>query len=278
MASKTIEVSGTRLHVDDQGEGEALLLLHGFPDSHRLWRHQIPALTKAGYRTITPDLRGFGESDKPQDVESYTVDKLLGDVTGILDHFELNQVHVICHDWGAFIGWSLAMFMPDRVKSLAALAVGHPAAFATAGLDQKEKSWYMLLFQLDAAEEIIKADDWQWFRDWVRNHPESSQWIDQLGRDGALTSGLNWYRANANPASLASYADLPPVNCPTLGVWASNDAYLVETQVVASGQYVNAPWKYDRLEGASHWMQLDFPDRINELLLDFLPGGTYGTS
>lgn len=271
MTSRTVEVSGIRLHVDDQGDGEPLLLLHGFPDSHRLWRHQIPALTDAGFRTITPDLRGFGDSDKPQDVESYSVERLLGDVAGILDHFELDRVHVICHDWGAFLGWSLAMFMPDRVSSLAALAVGHPAAFSAAGFDQKEKSWYMLLFQLDEAEEIVKADDWQWFRDWVRNHPETNHWIDQLGRDGALTSGLNWYRANANPARVSSYRDLPAVHCPTLGIWAGNDAYLVETQVVASGQYVNAPWRYVRLEGASHWMQLDFPDRINELLLEFLP-------
>jgi pimeloyl-ACP methyl ester carboxylesterase len=270
MASKIIEVAGTRLYVDDQGDGEVLLLLHGFPDSHQLWRNQIPALTEAGYRTITPDLRGFGESDKPQDVDDYTADKLLGDVLGILDHLQIDKVHVICHDWGAFIGWSLAMFMPDRVKSLAALAVGHPAAFSTAGFDQKEKSWYMLLFQLDAAEEIIKADDWQWFKDWVRNHTECSHWIEQLSREGALTSGLNWYRANADPASLSSYAEFPAVTCPTLGVWASNDAYLVETQVVGSGRHVDANWEYIRLEGASHWMQLDFPDRINELLLDFL--------
>jgi pimeloyl-ACP methyl ester carboxylesterase len=270
MTKSSVEVGGVNLVVDVQGEGEPVLLLHGFPDSGYLWRNQVPALLAAGYQTIVPDLRGFGDSDKPQDKESYSADKLLGDVTGILDHVGVDRVHVVSHDWGAFVGWSLSAFVPDRVKSLIAMAVGHPASFSTAGFEQREKSWYMLLFQFDVAEELLQAEDWQLFRGWTRNHSEVEHWIRQLSREGALTAALNWYRANVHPANSVANIPMPNVQCPTLSVWGSWDAYLTETQVVGSAPYVDGTWRYERIDGASHWMQLDQPERVNQLLVQFL--------
>src|SRR5690606_21583445 len=137
-----------------------VLLLHGWPDTRHLWRGVVPALHAAGYRTIAPDLRGFGDSDKPEPVEAYGLLQLAGDALAVLDHVGAEQAHVVGHDWGAALAWALAAFAPERVASLAALSVGHPVAFREAGFPQREKSWYMLLFQFEGvAEQWLAADD-----------------------------------------------------------------------------------------------------------------------
>ena len=108
--------------------GPAVLLLHGWPDSHRLWRHQVPGLTAAGFRTVAPDLRGFGASDRPEDVAAYGLARIIGDVLGVLDHLGLDRVHVVGHDWGAAVAWALTALVPDRVDHLVA-AASPPGAF-----------------------------------------------------------------------------------------------------------------------------------------------------
>ena len=265
-------VNGISLQVDDHpGPGASVLLLHGFPDSSALWRHQVPALCDAGYRVVVPDLRGFGQSARPQQVADYRIGVLLEDVLDLLEVLALRRVHVVCHDWGASLGWLLAGLHPARVASLAALAVGHPAAFYGGGLAQREKSWYMLLFQFEEiAERVLTQDDWALFRDFVRHHPECTRWIADLERPGALRAALNWYRANAHPAQTFRPLAFPRVTVPTLGLWGSADPYLTEAQMVASADYVDASWTYRRVEGAGHWLQLDQPAAINTLLKEWL--------
>jgi pimeloyl-ACP methyl ester carboxylesterase len=276
MSEQTIRLGDLDFRVVDEGSGDPVLLLHGFPDSAELWRHQRPALVEAGYRVIAPDLRGFGASARPPEVEAYRLEVLLGDVVGVLDALAMRDVHVICHDWGAALGWSLAAFLPERVRSLAALSVGHPRSYAAAGLDQREKSWYMLLFQFEGvAEELLARGDWKLLRDWTRHHAELERWIPALERPGALRAALNWYRANAHPGLAVANSEGPPfpsIAARTLGLWSTGDAYLTEAQVIGSAPYVSGSWRYERVEGASHWMQLDRPEHVNRLLLDFLHG------
>jgi pimeloyl-ACP methyl ester carboxylesterase len=263
-----IEVDGVGLEVSTAGTGPAVLLLHGFPDTHELWRHQVPALTRAGFRTIAPDLRGFGASDNsgPYDLGAH-----VGDLLGVLDRLEVPAAHVVGHDWGAAIGWVLAALAPDRVRSLAALSVGHPAAFRRSGLAQREKSWYMLLFQFEGvAEQWLSVDDFANLREWS-GHPDAEPVVACLAAPGALTAALGIYRDSLPPSSLvAPPPALPPVTAPTLGVWSSGDRFLIEDPMIASERYVAGPWTYARVEGAGHWLQLDRPDAVNRLLLDFL--------
>ena len=275
MGTKTLRVGSVNLHVIDEGSGPAVVLLHGFPDSSRLWRHQIPALVEAGFRVIAPDLRGFGASDKPQKPEAYALPVLCADLAGLLDALHVERAHVVGHDWGAGLGWIFASVMPERVLRFVTMAVGHPnVVFFETGMDQREMSWYMLLFQFkDLAEELLMRNDWKLMRDFCRHYPEDKHWIEDLSRPGAFTAALGIYRANAHPSKfLEGPVPLPPVQAPTLGLWSSGDDYLNEMQMVASAKCVAGPWRYERVEGASHWMQLDRPAHINRLLIDFLRG------
>src|SRR6267143_5160664 len=139
--------NGVGIEFDVTGSGTPVVLLHGFPDTRRLWRNQVPALADAGFRVIVPDLRGYGRSDKPAEVDAYNLLFLAGDVLGVLDAVGVERAHVVGHDWGAALAWGLGAMAGDRVDHLVALSVGTAASFHEAGLPQQEKSWYMLLFQ-----------------------------------------------------------------------------------------------------------------------------------
>jgi len=266
-----IDLDGVTIRVDDTGHGTPVVLLHGFPDDRGLWRHQIPALAAAGYRAIAPDLRGFGDSSKPTDLAAYRVERMVGDVVGLLDALGIDRAHLVGHDWGAAIGWFTAALVPDRVTSLTALSVGHPGSFRSVGLPQREKSWYMLLFQFPGiAEQWLSADEFRNLREWTR-HPDIESVVARLADPAALTASLALYRAILPPETLvAPPVELPPVPVPTMGVWSSDDIALLEEGMTGSSKFVTGPWQYARIDGAGHWLQLDAPDELNALLLDFL--------
>jgi pimeloyl-ACP methyl ester carboxylesterase len=265
------EQGGVGIEFDVAGDGRPVLLLHGFPDSARVWRHQVPALCAAGFRVIVPDLRGYGRSDKPADVAAYAMPHLVADVHAVLHAAGVERAHVVGHDWGASLAWALAIASPQRVDHLAVLSVGHPAAFAGAGFRQREKSWYMLLFQFaGVAERWLSDDNWANLRNWA-GHPDTDEVIAELEASGSLTPALNWYRANVAPETLLRPRTSAPVQAPTLGVWSERDLALTEAQMTGSERYVLGPWRYERIDGAGHWMQLEVPDRVNGLLVDFLP-------
>jgi pimeloyl-ACP methyl ester carboxylesterase len=266
-----IDLPDISVNVRDAGAGTPVVLLHGWPDTGELWRHQVPVLAAAGYRVITPDLRGFGGSGKPTDPAAYTAARLVGDVIGVLDALDLPRAHLVGHDWGAAIAWMTATFAAQRVSSLTALSVGHPAAFRSAGWPQREKSWYMLLFQFTGvAERWLSADDFRNLREWSA-HPDIEPVIQRFRDPLALTASLGPYRAILAPETLVTPPPpLPPVAVPVMGVWSTGDLALVENGMTGSSDHVTGPWRYERLEGVGHWIPLEAPDVLNALLLDFL--------
>jgi pimeloyl-ACP methyl ester carboxylesterase len=268
---RRVRGDGIELDVLDEGAGPAVLLLHGFPDSSHLWRHQVPALAGAGLRVIAPDLRGFGASDRPERVEDYRISRSVADLLAVLDELGVERARVAAHDWGAGVAWLLAALHPDRVERLVAMSVGHPGAQRRT-IEAREKAWYTLLFQFNGvAEELLSRDDWRLLREWLRDEGDIERYVADLSRPGALTAGLSWYRANLHPArQLEPRRPVPPVAAPTLGIWSSGDPYLTEAQMTGSGEHVTGPWRYERIDGASHWMQLDATERVNELLVEFL--------
>ena len=266
-----VDVDGVGIEYQVTGQGHPAVLLHGFPDSGRLWRHQVPALAGADFQVIVPDLRGYGRSGKPEAVDAYSLPLLAGDVLAILNDLGIGRAHLVGHDWGAALAWTLAALAPDNVDHLAVLSVGHPATFLRT-FEQRQKSWYMLLFQFPGiAERWLTEDGWANFRRWGA-HPDADAVIADLDADGSLTPGLNWYRANVAPEFwVGPPLQLPKVQAPAMGIWSTGDPALTEVQMTDSARSVAGPWRYERLDGPGHWMQLEAPDEVTALLLDFLP-------
>ncbi len=281
---RRVSVGDVRLTVRALGEGEPVLLLHGFPELWYSWRHQLPALADAGYQAVAPDLRGYGDSDRPDAVERYALPDLAADVEGLIAALGHEDAHLVGHDWGGSLCWALAARRPERVRSLTILNSPHPVASAEARQvpEQQRRSWYMLLFQFaGVAEAWLSADDFANLRRFAFDTaaPGTFTAADQevflapLRRDGALTAALNYYRANIPPASwLRSPPDLPPITVPTMIVWGEDDAYTSGVLLERSMAKCEGPLRVEPLPGVSHWVQQEVPHRVNELLISHLGG------
>ena len=263
--------------------GDPVVLLHGFPELGHSWRHQLPALAEAGYHAVAPDLRGYGDSDRPAGVEAYAAPKLVGDVAGLIRALGHERAHVVGHDWGGSLAWGLAGNMPQMVRSLTILnAPQGPVSARLRREDPRQQamSWYMLLFQFaGVAETWLSADDFANLRAFVFDTaapgtfpPEDQRvYVKALSRDGALTAALNYYRANMPPASwLRDPPDPLSITVPTLIIWGEADTNMHPLLLERSAATVTGPLRVERLPGVSHWVQQEAPDRVNELLLDFL--------
>ena len=273
-----VDSGGVRLNVATAGDGPPVLLLHGFPDSWQLWRHQIDALAAAGHLVIAPDLRGFGGSDRPAAVQDYRMPILLSDIRCVLSYFGIDRVSVVGHDWGAAIAWNFAFHCPELLDRLAVLSVGHPAANIAAGIEQRQLSWYMLWFlHVGVAETVLPAEEWAAFRQWAwaGRSPGSDEDMDRqiadVSRPGALSAALNLYRANIRPEGyfLPTPPPMPKVHGPVLGVWSDGDLFLSERQMTLSADYVDGTWRYERLPG-EHWIPVQAAAALSALLVDFL--------
>jgi pimeloyl-ACP methyl ester carboxylesterase len=266
-----IEANGLSHYVVDEGDGPPVVLLHGFPDSADLWRHQVPALTGAGFRVVAPDLRGFADSDKPVGVDNYVIFNAVADVRSIMQSLEIERAHIVGHDFGAGVAWLIGSVEPTLVDKLVVLSVGHPGAITRPLFAQMQLSWYSFFFQFEGtAETILQMNDWSLMRQWFASSPDRDRCIEALKRPGALTAGLSWYRANMRPEIWGTEIPFPEVAVPTMGIWSRHDVLLTEEQMTDSVQFCSGFWRYERIEGAGHWMQLDEPPGVNALLLDFL--------
>jgi len=269
--ARSLEVQGLRFHVDDEGEGRPVILLHGFPDTSSLWRHQVPALVAAGHRCIAPDLRGRGRTERPAKVEDYGLVHMVGDVTGILDQLGVETADVVGHDFGAALAWLVASLAPGRVGRLAVMTVGFPGAAGRPTLEGLKKSWYRILIQFPEAEELFRQDDFYLLRELLQGRGDLDRYLADLADPEALRAGFAWYRANLPLQSLLGPVPaLPPVRADTLAIFGTEDDYLVDTAITASESKVQGRWRYERFEGVGHWIPLEAPDRLNRLLVEFL--------
>lgn len=272
MRTTRVEASdGVSLNVVVEGDGDrAALLLHGFPDSHALWRKQVPVLVAAGYRVIAPDLRGFGDSGKPRSPRAYVMGQIVDDLTRILDAEAVDGAAVIGHDWGAVAAWAFGGNRPDRTERLVAVSVGHPRAFVRAWAKQFPRSWYAVAFQIPGLAELAAtAADRRLFRMLFGVSPDWPSYDRRLQERGALTAGFNWYRANARPLAMSREARYPRIKAPTLGVRGTRDVLLSRQQMEGSRAFVDATWRYEELSGG-HWLPLTRAPEFNALLTDFL--------
>ena len=279
-----IDCGGAVLSVQFLGpdDGEPVIMWHGFPEMGYSWRHQAAALAADGYRAIVPDLRGYGDSDRPTGTDAYAFPQLVGDVVGLINALGHGYAHLAGHDWGGSLCWATSALMPDKVRSLMILNAPHPVASAECRQvpEQQQKSWYMLLFQFEGvAEEWLLKDGAANLSAFVFDtaapgtfgDDERRVFTDALMRKGAMTAALEYYRANIPPGNwLKPPPDLPPVTVPTTIMWADADAYMTPLLLERSITKVEGPLEVVMLEGVSHWAQQEAPDLVTAAMRDHL--------
>lgn len=271
-----------RLHVVEAGpvEGPPVILLHGFPEYWYGWRHQIPALARAGYRIIVPDQRGYHRSDKPTRVSAYRLRHLIDDVRVLINETQYPRADVIGHDWGAMVAWTLAACSPDSVRRLGILNVPHPhVMLQTLKTDpaQRIRSLYAAFFQLPRVPEwTLTYGDCALLTMLLRmssqpgtfSASELLRYRASWRQPGSVRSMLNWYRAAFRSSDLRTMpAD--PIRPPTLVIWGKRDVALKASMAPASiARCTNG--RLVMLPDATHWVQHDAVERVNSELLTFL--------
>ncbi|WP_437603976.1 alpha/beta fold hydrolase [Sorangium sp. So ce590] len=282
LSHRFTERSGVRLHYVEAGEGPLVVLLHGFPEFWYSWRHQIAALVEAGYRVIAPDMRGYNLSDKPRGVAAYALAELTADVAALIEASGAERAAaVVGHDWGGGVAWAFAGRYPALLDRLVILNCPHPqrllAGFRTAR--QLRKSWYMLFFQLPKVPELLaRRDDYAFFRASLKDDPqrlgamsdeELARYVEAWSQPGALTATINYYRATFRPSGLRGLTRPLRIAPPVLVIWGEHDRYLGAELAVPDPELVpNA--RVARIPDASHFVHYDRPERVNQLLLEFL--------
>ncbi|WP_133853684.1 alpha/beta fold hydrolase [Labedaea rhizosphaerae] len=249
-------------------DGRQVLFLHGFPESAQQWEYQLGALGANGLRAVAFDQRGYSPGVRPPDVADYKVDELVADVLAVADALGWTKFDLVGHDWGAAVAWHAAAQHADRVRTLAAVSVPHPAAFATAlreDPEQQTMSRYMQTFQGKQAEKQLLADNAKALRQMYDRKPPPSRiedYVQRFAEEGALTAALNWYRAmKFNPPC-------GPVAVPTLYVWSTEDTALGSTGAFGTAKHVTGPYRFEMLEDVSHWVPEEAPEQLSALLLE----------
>ncbi|MCA1721446.1 MAG: alpha/beta hydrolase [Actinobacteria bacterium] len=255
---------------DGRDDGRLVLLLHGFPQTSWSWRFVQPRLAAAGFRVGAPDQRGYSPGARPAGVDAYRMPHLVGDVLGMMDRLGAEQADVVGHDWGAAVAWQLATRHPSRVRTLTAVSVPHPLAFVAAlrtDEDQRQRSQYMKLFQVEGkAEEVLLRDHERGLHTFFGDNPDVQPYLDLMRQPGVLTKCLNWYRAQ----DLADIDGVGPTAVPTLYVWSDGDLALGRTAAEATAQHVTGPYRFEVLEGVSHWIPEEAPEQLTGWLLEHL--------
>jgi pimeloyl-ACP methyl ester carboxylesterase len=280
------------LHVVEQGHGNPVVLLHGFPELAYSWRHQIRALGDAGYRPIAPDMRGFGRSEAPEEIEAYDILELCSDVERLLDDRELERAAIVGHDWGATVAWHFALIHPERTASVAGLSVplvpNPSVAPLTLMRENLGENFYIVWFQEPGVAEDALASDTRrtlltpavWNRDWAEREDEKPQvpsfmneqdvavYLREYMRTG-FRGGLNLYRNIDRNWELTRSYDGSKLEMPALFVAGTRDSTMRWMSPEAMHDRVT-DLRIELVEGAGHWVQQERPDEVNRALIALL--------
>jgi pimeloyl-ACP methyl ester carboxylesterase len=265
--------------------GDPVVLLHGFPQDGTSWDAVVPHLHAAGLRTIVPDQRGYSPDARPKTAGAYRMANLVDDVMAVLDHLDVERAHVVGHDWGGGVAWTMGAARPDRVASLVVVSTPHPDAMMRAirTSRQARQSWYFLLFRLPFAERLVA---WRLADDLVRTGLPTDRvdhYVARMAEPGALTGALNWYRALSlrtgtwpDPAR----DDLDPawryehlVTVPTTYVWGARDPALGRTAAEMTAEHVRTDYRFVVLDDAGHWIPETHPEPLARCIVERIVRG-----
>lgn len=278
MRTYRISANGLEFAVDEAGEGDRVaLLLHGFPECRATWVAQLPALARLGWRVVAPDLRGYGDTSRPQDRAAYRLDRLTDDVKALFEVLVARQRVLVGHDWGGMIAWDAAIRGDVGLDGLVILNAPHPAVFqrVARSFEQKRRSWYVLFFLLPLLpERHLTADGGRRLVGILKQASGSfsEDLLARIGRNiqqpGAARAMLAYYRENALAIASRPPGEPDPLRTPTLMIWGDADTALSPRLTEGNEAYV-ADFTLRRLHGVSHWVQHEAPDRVNDLIAEW---------
>ena len=273
-----ITTNGVKLHYVTQGEGDLMLMLHGFPEFWYSWRHQIPEFAK-DYKVVALDLRGYNDSDKPADKSAYVMDEFILDVEGVIKGLGYDKCILVGHDWGGAIAWNFAYAHPEMVERLIILNLPHPAKFAEGirNPQQMLRSSYMFFFQIPWLPEfLIQSSDYQPIETANKgmavnksafSKEDLEAYKDAAAKRGAMTATLNYYR-NIFQQRMTSQ-DWSVLSVPTLMIWGEKDTALGKELTYGTEAYVR-DFKIKYIPDCSHWVQQEKPELVNQYMREFL--------
>ena len=283
------DVNGVRLHYAHAGSGKLVLFLHGFPEFWYAWRNQLAEFGR-DFMAVAPDMRGYNLSSKPPEVEKYDIRLLIGDVVGLIRHLGAKTCYLVGHDWGGAVAWAVAIAAPQIVEKLVIVNAPHPGVFERELREnpaQQQASQYMLWFENPQMEDLISANNFAQFqegilgpllRQGIFTESDRRAYLEAWSQPGALTGGLNYYRAakigppGASPAkSFLGRAELPSLELtvPTLVIWGERDPYLLTGNLTGLEQYVRS-LKIERVPDATHWVVHERSSLVNSLIRSFI--------
>ena len=291
-----VNVNGVRLHCVTEGRGSLILFLHGFPEFWYEWKNQLAEFGK-DHLAVAPDLRGYNLSDKPAGVENYSVDVLVEDIRQLADNFRHGKKFIlVAHDWGGAVAWAFAIAHPDYLQKLVIINAPHPAVFGrllTLDPAQQKASQYMLLFRSSQAESVLSANNYaalteavlgEGLETGVFTEEDKAAYIKAWSQPGALTGGLNYYRASrvgppappqvaaeigASTANFGSNQSQMTVRVPTLVIWGEKDTALTTGNLDGLDEYVSQ-LTIKRVPDASHWVVHEKPAEVNGYIREFI--------
>ena len=303
-----VETNGIRIAVYEQGEGPPVIFLHGFPELAFSWRFQLPALARAGFRAIAPDQRGYGRTDVPPTVGDFHIDKLIGDVTGLLDVLGLERAVFVGHDWGALVLWHMSLLCPEKIEKQAILNIPFwprpPSDPINLARQRLGDDFYIVNFQdSDEADRVFAAKPGHFFDMLMRKKQISRAEFDSLPpekrilsllaiaarkessgepllnaaerdyfvsafRASGFTGPINWYR-NWSHNWQRLEGVRQVIDVPTLFIGAEDDVIISPEHIEAMKPCV-PNLDIHMLENCGHWSQQEKPDEVNRLLIDWL--------
>lgn len=275
------QIGGVKLHYAIAGTGEKLiLLLHGFPEFWYSWRHQLIDLSDE-FTVVAPDLRGFNLSDKPENVSAYEMDNIVDDVAGLIRHFGREKAFIVGHDWGAGAAWAVASKHPEIIEKLVAMQVP-PLSVWKKNLTLKQflSSWYMFFFQIPKIPEwLLSLNDYQGLADGLRKSTAErdvftgeviAEYKKAWSEPRALTSALNYYRANVFKRMFGKDESADKIEVPTLFIFGDQDHAVLRETVEGIGDVIDAEYEEVRIPEAGHWVQQEAPEAVTNSIREFL--------
>jgi epoxide hydrolase 4 len=277
--------SGLNMRIARAGQGPLVVMLHGFPECWYSWRHQLRALSSA-FECVAPDMRGYGETDAPEGVANYRIEKLIEDIAGLIGRLGRQRAHVVGHDWGGAVAWATAIGRPEVVERLAVLNCPHPARFRAhirSNPRQMLRSWYMLFFQIPyLADALLRMNGAAMVGRMIRgsavnkaafSDEDLAHFREAFKRPYTATAALNYYRALRR-------RDLwrPPaehwldarISAPTLLVWGEQDVALGKELTYGMEDLFTGPFEIKYVPDSGHWVQQEKPELVNQYLMEFL--------